>query len=174
MALHREYPKLSAPFLLKKDERGKPFLENYPKIHINISHSGEYVACAIGAKPVGVDIEQWKDRPRKEKIVEKFHLREQKLYFEAEEAERERIFFDSWVLKESFGKALGKGLGVALSASCMEGEREKTGRVEQALSPENYYWHLYEMGEDRCSLAVCSQEKEFVKEPIWLDFPEGV
>lgn len=35
---------------------GKPYLLNYPDVHFNISHSGEYVACAVADSPVGVDI----------------------------------------------------------------------------------------------------------------------
>lgn len=39
-------------------EHGKPYLLNYPDVHFNISHSGEYVACAASDEPVGVDIQK--------------------------------------------------------------------------------------------------------------------
>ena len=51
-ALQREYPSISSPILLQKDEKGKPFLPEYPGIYMNLSHSGRYAACAIGEKPV--------------------------------------------------------------------------------------------------------------------------
>lgn len=43
--------------ILSKEERavgkhGKPYLANHPKIHYNISHSGEFVICAISGVPV--------------------------------------------------------------------------------------------------------------------------
>jgi len=171
MALIREYPGLAAPLLLEKDERGKPFLPKYPQIHVSISHSGSCAACAIGEKPVGVDVEQWKKHRKRERLVEKFHPKERELYVKTEEAGRERLFFDLWVLKESFGKALGKGLGIPLDASCMEAVRGGTGMTAQSLSPEAYYWHLYETGVEACSLAVCSQEAVFA-EPVWLTVPE--
>lgn len=39
-------------------EYGKPYLSDYPNVHFNISHSGEYVACAVSDKPVGIDIQE--------------------------------------------------------------------------------------------------------------------
>lgn len=38
-------------------EFGKPYLLDYPEVHFNISHSGQYVACAVGSKPVGIDVQ---------------------------------------------------------------------------------------------------------------------
>lgn len=37
---------------------GKPYLLDYPNIHFNISHSGEYVVCAVCDVPIGVDIQK--------------------------------------------------------------------------------------------------------------------
>ncbi len=36
---------------------GKPYLRDYPNIHFNISHSGQYVACAVADRPVGIDVQ---------------------------------------------------------------------------------------------------------------------
>lgn len=36
---------------------GKPYLPDYPHAHFNISHSGQYVACAVCERPVGLDIQ---------------------------------------------------------------------------------------------------------------------
>ncbi|MGE7591252.1 4'-phosphopantetheinyl transferase family protein [Peribacillus sp. NPDC101480] len=40
---------------------GKPFSSNFPSFHYNISHSGEYVVCAVHDAEVGVDI-KWAGR----------------------------------------------------------------------------------------------------------------
>jgi len=175
MALEREYPGLTAPVLLEKDEHGKPFLVQYPQIQISLSHSGGYAACAIGEKPVGVDIEMWKNCRKRERIVEKLHPAEQKIYSAAAEEERERLFFDFWVLKESFGKAVGKGLGIPLSASCMQSVYGETGEVSYAAGSaeeKKYFCHLYKIGGEDMSLAACSEESEFAEEPVWLTVPE--
>ncbi len=39
-------------------EYGKPYLSNYPNVHFNVSHSGDYVVCAVFNKPIGVDIQK--------------------------------------------------------------------------------------------------------------------
>lgn len=36
---------------------GKPYLRDYPNAHFNISHSGQYVACAVADRPIGVDVQ---------------------------------------------------------------------------------------------------------------------
>lgn len=38
-------------------EKGKPYLEEYPGIHFNISHCPRAVACAVSDHPVGIDVE---------------------------------------------------------------------------------------------------------------------
>ncbi len=36
---------------------GKPYLRDYPNVHFNISHSGQYVACAVADRPIGIDVQ---------------------------------------------------------------------------------------------------------------------
>jgi len=36
---------------------GKPYLRDYPDVHFNISHSGQYVACAVADRSVGMDVQ---------------------------------------------------------------------------------------------------------------------
>ena len=38
-------------------EHGKPAFANHPQLHFNLSHSNSLVACAMGDKPVGVDVQ---------------------------------------------------------------------------------------------------------------------
>ena len=37
--------------------QGKPFLQQHPDIHFNLSHGGEMAVCAVSDRPVGADIE---------------------------------------------------------------------------------------------------------------------
>jgi 4'-phosphopantetheinyl transferase len=39
-----------------KNEYGKPYLRGYSKFNFNISHSGDFVVCAIDELSVGIDI----------------------------------------------------------------------------------------------------------------------
>lgn len=169
MALKREYPAACAPVRVEKDKLGKPYLPAYPGIFISLTHSGSYVACAFGEKPVGVDLEVWKTRGNQERIVERFHPLEREAYQKTSEEEKERIFYTLWVQKESFVKALGCGLRLALDACCLLPDGEKVLQTERK---EDYYYRLYSLeGEPRSSLAVCSEEKEFPAVLAWLTLP---
>lgn len=167
-SLKRQYPKIHKPVLVERDSRGKPYLLEYPEIHINLSHSGGYVACAIGEKPVGVDIEYHRSRKKRELVVKKFHPKEQALYWAASRAERELLFYELWVLKESFIKADGFGLGIPLDSFYMEETGKETGKVVQSRDGESYFYKLYRIKDRGFSLGACSQEKDFSEKPIWL------
>ena len=45
---------------LEYNEHGKPYIVG-SDIRFNISHSGDYVACAFGSEEVGVDVQQNKE-----------------------------------------------------------------------------------------------------------------
>ena len=91
-------------------EHGKPALAGHPELHFNLSHSGTLVACALGNRPVGVDIQN---------IVK---LRRSLVNYTMSEAEiaqldamtsveeQELFFTRLWTLKESYVKATGTGL----------------------------------------------------------------
>lgn len=53
----------------KVDAHGKPYLVNLP-YHISLSHSFDYAAVMISKEPVGIDIEQVKEKV--ERIAHKF------------------------------------------------------------------------------------------------------
>ena len=44
-----------------ESERGKPFLKGYPDVYFNISHTKGRCAVALSDKPVGIDIERFRD-----------------------------------------------------------------------------------------------------------------
>ena len=161
-ALENEYGIPAAEVRIEKDEKGKPYLEGYSDLYISISHSGPYIACAFGDKPVGVDTEMWKAHPKWRRIVDKMHLREREAFDRAcggaasEEAEEPvEAFCDLWVRKESFLKAIGEGLRIPLYAFDTTEER-----VRQELRKEPYFIRNYRVEKEPVSLAVCAGEKK--------------
>lgn len=181
MALEKEYPEYGGTFQIEKDERGKPFLRGHEKIHISLSHSGELAACAAAKEPVGVDVEQRKQRSGSQRILRRLHAREREWLLGLPEDRREQAFYDLWVRKESFLKATGQGLGLPLSSFSTAEERaaggpgaegtEKYGAVipvVQDIWKETYYIRQYESGDPEYSLAACSRECEFAASPVWL------
>ena len=105
------------------DEYKKPYIEDHPEIFFNLSHSGDYSVCAVADTPVGCDIE--KIRKVNLKLADKFFADDENGYIKGmfSQAERTKAFFEIWTLKESFVKAVGKGLKIPLSGfSVLSGE----------------------------------------------------
>ncbi len=96
---------------LSYTEKGKPYIDNL-KYHFNISHSNEYVVCAVSDKEVGIDIEMVKDKITniKPKITD-------------EEMDDPDSLTELWTLKESFIKYLG--IGITMDLKKIKVKREK-------------------------------------------------
>ena len=104
-----------------KGEHGKPEILrdlNKKKIRFNISHTNGLVACAITREcDIGVDVE-WLERSCLfQSIAKKKFSNSEFRYFEkTPPAEKRRIFFSFWTLKESYIKAIGQGLQKSLDS----------------------------------------------------------
>ena len=127
------------------NEYGKPFLINDPSIHYNISHTGNYAACVIADKPVGIDIEIRKPAEYTcLQIAERFFTEDEiKYIFENEHVFR---FYEIWTKKESRIKMEGKGLHMPLSSFSVF---EDAGDIS--------YYKAYQDGSAICH--VCSGKK---------------
>ena len=64
------------PFVVSSNEHGESFAMGEPDVQFNISHSGNYVALAIGNDPVGIDVQEHKDGM--DNIAERFFSKEEK------------------------------------------------------------------------------------------------
>ena len=102
-------------FEIGYEKEGKPYLIKEPEVCFNLSHSGEYVSCAVADTTVGVDIQ--KKVPAKSKIAERFFTdADNRKLSVCGEAEREELFFRMWSIRESFLKFTGKGLGQGMDS----------------------------------------------------------
>jgi 4'-phosphopantetheinyl transferase len=90
-------------------EKGKPHIGNLEDVHYNISHSGHYVVCAVAPSEIGIDVER----------IRKVNLRIAERFFSpseihdlmaCEEEIRMQYFITLWTIKESYLKAIGRGL----------------------------------------------------------------
>jgi 4'-phosphopantetheinyl transferase len=92
---------------------GKPFLKNNP-VFFNISHSGDFVICAINDKSeIGIDIE----------IISDIEINDFKSQLTENEwsniilsNNKKATFFDYWTQKEAVVKAHGHGLTIPLNS----------------------------------------------------------
>lgn len=92
-------------------EHGKPMLPKEMGLYFNLSHSGDYVLCAVSDKETGADIQRhgkYQDR-----LAERFFHPEELAYLKEAEDQKKR-FYDLWCLKESCIKCTGRGLSTGL------------------------------------------------------------
>ncbi|MBO9600430.1 MAG: 4'-phosphopantetheinyl transferase superfamily protein [Cohnella sp.] len=145
------------------DRYGKPYLLGHPELHFNLSHSGRWCVCAVSTVPVGVDVEQarsmdlgWTDRFLSEEEREDLRARD--------ESDRLWRFYELWTRKESYAKAVGRGLTPELlTVSVTEGD-------EEALAP--YRIRSSRLDESH-PVAVCAAMPELRSD--WTEWtPEGI
>jgi 4'-phosphopantetheinyl transferase len=94
------------------NEFGKPKLSgSHATIEFNLSHSGDFVIYAFSKDEVGIDIEYIRPDFEPSSLVSHLFSADESLqYFRLPDSLRIPAFFWSWTRKESFVKALGKGL----------------------------------------------------------------
>lgn len=139
-------------------EWGKPVLKYHPEICFSLSHSGDYAICTIGDKMVGNDIERV--RAGRLKVADRFFAREELdwLYGARQEEEQTLRMFRLWTMKESFVKAVGRGMSLPLKDFVIHMD-EESGRVRVRHSVDAKYYHMREYREiEGYCTAVCVQE----------------
>ena len=99
---------------VEQEPGSKPRLKGAGDVEFNISHTEGLVVCAVAGRALGVDTERI--RPFKEGLMRRVCSEAERSYVLAgrSEAEREERFFRLWTLKESFVKAIGRGLAFPL------------------------------------------------------------
>jgi len=150
--------RLQRPILsltLSRTPSGKPFLPD-TACEFNLSHSGLWVAVALGDEAVGIDVERI--RVMDEDIVRRFFSSEEvAVFFNAPLEERPALFFDLWTFKESYIKAMGDGLRISLDSFSIRRRGDAVNLVVKGCP--NPGWHLRSFpleSEYRC--ALCSRE----------------
>ncbi len=154
--LFRDFNLESKDIKIGYTDKEKPFLQSYPNIHFNISHSGRWVVIAFSSKKVGVDIE--KVRKINFGIAKRFYSdEEQKQLFLQTDKKQLDYFFDLWTLKESYLKALGTGLTKSLSSFTMlhtkgnyslhEADEKNEAILKQLFIDRNYKLSVCSFGE---------------------------
>lgn len=107
---------------------GKPYLTDYPEVHFNLSHSGDWVVVAVSNEFVGIDVEKRVPTDKCKDIAKRFFHPEEimdlDLYKDAMLGWR---FLHYWTCKEAYVKYLGTGLRTPLNQFCVE---EEFGRVK--------------------------------------------
>lgn len=112
--LREVYKLQDEQIIITKNKYNKPILLEYG-VHFNVSHSGKWVVAAFHTKPIGIDIE----------LIARADMKLAEAMFTSGEytelctklnGERDQLFYAIWTGKESYMKAVGKGLTIPLDS----------------------------------------------------------
>ncbi|MDE7479363.1 MAG: 4'-phosphopantetheinyl transferase superfamily protein [Lachnospiraceae bacterium] len=100
-----------------KGKYGKPYIKGYQDFYYGLSHSGEWVICAVDTVPVGADIQEIK--PLKMTLAKRFYHEEEYnrllVLGEIDQNRQTQEFYVMWAAKESAVKLSGRGIGAGIS-----------------------------------------------------------
>jgi len=141
-------------------EKGKPAPDGYNGVHFNISHSGQWVVAALSPASVGVDVEKIRKVP--EGVAHRFfsEAENKMLQNAANESQKAEIFFTLWTLKESFLKAIGKGLTKSLGSFTIVETGLKQYNLSNDPEAEGFFLKTFELSEGY-KLAACAANMQF-------------
>ena len=140
-----------------RTHEGKPYFQDYPDFHYNISHSGKYVVCGIicGGKdpqPIGVDIQEIPADPKRAlMIADHFFSDEEKeslhaLVRQGDISSALLLFCRYWTARESYIKLTGRGVAEPFSnfkpnldhGRIITSEIEKEVYLMECKAPDGY------------------------------------
>ena len=138
---------------------GKPLLKRNYGLHFNVSHSGDWIVCAVDAEPLGIDIEQI--RPLELEIAAQFYSDEEyKILMAKSPEDRQHFFFDLWTLKESYIKAVGKGVSIPLKSFTVNFLEKGEIAVKTGNLFANWTLKQFDLDPDY-KMSVCASHKAF-------------
>ena len=128
---------------IARTEKGKPYFLNNDSIHFSVSHSGDIFACAFSDDAIGIDIQEYKNRPDEEercrKIARRFFHPDE---IDALDADTVSAFYNIWTAKEAYVKLTGQGIDGDFAEFCIFDLDE----------------YLYQTEIDGCSFSLCSPD----------------
>ncbi|MFX0547819.1 4'-phosphopantetheinyl transferase family protein [Hathewaya histolytica] len=157
--LKRRIEGIDLPINFKRNKNGKIQLWNYPSVYVNLSHSQEYAVCAVSSCEIGVDIERCDSRISNclELAKQYFHPREYEDILHTPLEQQRGRFFEFWVLKECYLKAIGRGLYEPLNSFFIKLDSKIT--ICQQLNKKTYSFQLFPNYMDSYKLAVCAESE---------------
>lgn len=131
--------------------RGRPVISApwCAALEFNISHSSDLVMLGVTCgRALGIDAESIEARAADiDRLDRYFAPEESAALLSLPPANRRRRFFELWTLKESYIKARGQGLAIALDAFRFEltGERGLTLHMRPELGDSPEGWRLWQL-----------------------------
>lgn len=146
---------------------GKPYLKGYSAFHYSLSHSGEWVACAVDTMPVGIDIQEIKSW--KMTLAKRFYHEEEYnrlIVLQDSDMNRQtREFYRMWTAKESAVKWSGRGIGGGIRQLLTDADYKFICDIHQKQQIKIKQYHISE----NYIVCVCSENDNFPDLPQLVD-----
>ncbi|MFJ7919612.1 4'-phosphopantetheinyl transferase family protein [Lysinibacillus fusiformis] len=141
---------------------GKPFLiKPTTAIYFNLSHSDNWIVCAIDSNPIGVDVEKIKLIDLD--VAKRFFTSEEykTLYNQPKEFQL-TYFYKLWTLKESYIKYIGEGMSIALDSFSVVINHAENITVSRKNTMEPFVFHQ-SLLDAQSIFALCTLNKKKLK-----------
>lgn len=117
-------------------DHGKPALRGFgTSLDFSLTHSGDWVAIAVAAAPVGVDVQEIEERTDIAAMSRMALSPSERDWLNGQPPERTRIgFFGYWARKEALLKATGHGLAIPMAKITLSPPDEPARLVQWAAS----------------------------------------
>ena len=122
---------------LSRTESGKPYFTDFPELHFNLSHCNGMAVCLLSRYECGVDVEQC--RKMRPKIVQKVFTPDEQQILQTSD-NPDFLFTRIWTLKESYVKAIGKGIAYPMNTLNFQLD----GNIVSSNRPNACLWHTTE------------------------------
>lgn len=152
---------------IRRHPYGKPFLENKAR-HFSISFSKNMLLMATDQTPIGADIEYTKKINDIDSLINHFSPDEKIPIYQLENSEKLKAFYKLWVLKESYIKAIGKGLSSPLDSFYIKVEEKNASLIYANEKDLRWKFKIYSVSDGYIS-AICARNNTFPKNFIHLD-----
>src|SRR5699024_9990539 len=147
---------------------GKPGLKNEKSFMYNISHSSEWVVCAISSYKVGIHIEYKK--PIELKYFEKVFSPEELNDIRSKNTSKQQeYFYDLWTLKESYIKMIGEGFSYPVSTFTVKKNSIVDIQLINSINSRIPYFTQYNIDRNY-TLSVCAEKENFPKDVVIWSF----
>lgn len=159
---------------------GKPYIAG-SSVHFNLSHSGEWLAMAVGPCSVGIDLQQIVPvHGGVQKMADRFYTAEDAAKIRALKDScdapgdirtgtgisgnnRNDLFFRVWTIREAYIKFTGEGLRRPLNSFSIDWEHRA---VFENGSHVAAYFHEYSLPFPGYHLCVCTKDVSMLPENI--------
>ncbi|TKH96149.1 4'-phosphopantetheinyl transferase family protein [Bacillus cereus] len=155
----KKYKVLNQNIEYEYNKYGKPYWKGKSDFFFNISHSGDWIVGITDNAPVGIDVEEIHNI-KLDFVSQFFSAMEVKNLNAKPYTERINHFYDIWTLKESYIKALGKGLSIPLDSFTIKKNSKEDIIVEQDINNASYFFTQYPI-DSNYKLSICAMSNRF-------------